>query len=591
MYRIRFGTTLLAGLLLSTQLGLSKDKKDEAKVKEEQAKKTEKAARTYDRLKEFSETLYANDLDFREDVDKHYDQVQQEHSKEAFDNNIAPPARPTTVHDGDRLRLQTGLYDNKLVADYVNRIGQQLVPEDAEKLFAFRLVAHPVPFANTLSTGTIYISTGLVSMLDNEAQLAYVLAHEMAHVYKDHWKLKSMLAVGEEEFNKKQEKKRRLIGLGVGLAAAGIAGGVTKSGENAVAAGILGGTAGYLVSHLFFRGINLDWDKVQEDEADRIAFKAALNRNYDAQEIPKLYLAMQTQVRRDLRVGLGFMGNRKRLQERIANVNDMLKGEYQADIQARLKEGKLMGSGPEFALVMSELKRDNGILAFYHDMFQLAKSNLEYAVANRSNDPGTHYYFAKVLKLVGRTEEDKKLAQVEFDNAAKLDSRSRYFGAHLYNALFLMNQKNSANNPKIVDSLQKYLNAYLGATSEETILAGYLPANLDDLYDYMEQAGEVKWTPKIPQGTVTRLAEFTRETGAVLPTQGFVESRTAEGSPDNDPAAAARSRVTGAATGAAVGASVGGVVGGGKGAAAGTLGGAVIGASTAPKKTSAPAKK
>ena len=143
MYRIRFGTTLLAGFFLCTQLGLSKDKKDEAKVKEEQAKKTEKAARTYDKLKEFSETLYANDLDFREDVDKHYDQVQQEHSKEAFDNNIAPPARPTTVHDGDRLRLQTGLYDNKLVADYVNRIGQQLVPEDAEKLFAFSVTVSP----------------------------------------------------------------------------------------------------------------------------------------------------------------------------------------------------------------------------------------------------------------------------------------------------------------------------------------------------------------------------------------------------------------------------------------------------------------
>jgi len=151
MRGIRRFVTLVSGLALvaglaSAQFGIGK-KKDPEQVRADQLKKADKAAKQYDKLKEFSENLYASDLDFREDVDKHYDQVQQQHSEEAFQNNIAPPARPTVVHDGDRLRLQTGLYDNKLVADYVNRIGQQLVPEDSEKLFAFRLVAHPVPFA------------------------------------------------------------------------------------------------------------------------------------------------------------------------------------------------------------------------------------------------------------------------------------------------------------------------------------------------------------------------------------------------------------------------------------------------------------
>ncbi|HEV8146761.1 MAG TPA: M48 family metalloprotease [Bryobacteraceae bacterium] len=495
-------------------LGIGGKKKDDPK---EQSKKAEQAARTYDKLKEFSQNLYTNDPDFREDVDKHYDQIQQQHSQEAFSNNIAPPARPTVVHDGDRLRLQTGLYDNKLVADYVNRVGQTLVPEDAETLFAFRLVAHPIPFANTLSTGTIYISTGLVSMLDNESQLAYVLAHEMAHVYKDHWKLKSLLAVGEEEFNKKQEQRRAKYGLIGLLGGAALGGAIGRNGEGAAAGALIGGVGTYALAHLFIRGINLDWDKVQEDEADKIAFKAALNRNYDMQEVPKLYLALQTQVRRDQRVGLGFMGNRRRLAERINVANEFLKGEFRGDIEKRIQDGKLMGSTPEFALVMSELKRDNGILAFYHDMFQLAKANLEYAVSYRSNDPGTHYYYAKVLKLVGRTEDDKKLAEAEFQKAAATDKRQRYYGAHLYNALFLMNQKDPSLNPRIVDELQKYLNSYLGYTSEQTILAGYLPANLDDLYDYMEAAGEVKWVPKIPEGTASRLAAFATESAGALP--------------------------------------------------------------------------
>ena len=157
--RFMLSLWLVAGLA-SAQFGLGK-KKDETEKRAEQIKKSEKAERQYDKLKEFSESLYAGDPDFREEVDKHFDQIQQQHSQEAFANNIAPPARPTTVADGDRLRLQQGLYDNKLVSDYVNRIGQQLVPADSEKLFAFRLMANPVPFAYTLSTGTIYISTGL----------------------------------------------------------------------------------------------------------------------------------------------------------------------------------------------------------------------------------------------------------------------------------------------------------------------------------------------------------------------------------------------------------------------------------------------
>src|SRR5262245_51955991 len=192
---IRFTLTALAVMALAAgsaeaQLGLGKITGKDKEKREEQTKKAEKAARTYDKIKEFSLDLYEKDSDFREEVEKHFDQIQQHHSAEAFSNNIATPARPTVVHDGDRLRLQTGLYDNKLVQDYINRVGQRLVPPDSDKLFAFRLVAYPIPFADTLSTGTIYVSTGLVSLLDNEAQLAYVLAHEMAHVQLDHWKLK-----------------------------------------------------------------------------------------------------------------------------------------------------------------------------------------------------------------------------------------------------------------------------------------------------------------------------------------------------------------------------------------------------------------
>ena len=58
------------------------------------------------------------------------------------------------------------------------------------------------------------------------------------------------------------------------------------------------------------------------------------------------------------------MPSRKRWQERIANANDLLKGEYRGEIEQRIRQETLVGSGPEFWLVMPQLKRDNGILAF-----------------------------------------------------------------------------------------------------------------------------------------------------------------------------------------------------------------------------------
>ena len=484
----------LAAAAAQAQTNRATNKPDDARQRERA--RAEREARRYEKLKAFALNLYQTDLDFRDEVDDDFVRVQREHSITAFENNVAPPARPTVVHDGDRLRLQRGLYDNKLVADYINRVGQRLVPADSDKLFAFRLVAYPAPLAETLSTGTIYISTGLVSLLDNEAQLAYVLAHEMAHVQLDHWRLKSMLFVAEDDFNKKEGTKRRLIGLGVG-ALVGAAAGSALGGDvqSTVQGGMAGAILGTAIGSAWAKALSLDWDTVQENEADAYAYKTLLNRSYDVREVRTLYAALQAAVRQDQRVGLGFMGSRRRLTERLANADDMAQT-FRAEVDAR--QGKLTLTHPDFVRVMATLKRDNGILSFYHDMFQLARSNLEYARTNRPNDPAAHYYYGKVLKLVGRTEEDRKLADEAFQRAIQFDHRERNYGAHFYRALALIDQKNATLNPEIAKELQQYLMASIRFASDEASVANALPANIDDMYDYLAEVGEVKWRPIVP---------------------------------------------------------------------------------------------
>jgi predicted Zn-dependent protease len=507
-FRLALVLVLMVGFAVSAPA--QSTKAPDAKLREKEKAKAEKDARRYDKLRAFALNLHQTDPDFRDDVDEHYDDVQQQHSGEAFNMNVAPPARPTVMHDGDRLRLHTGLYDNKLVVDYINRVGQRLVPADSDKLFAFRLVADPRPIAYTMSTGTIYISTGLVSLLDNEAQLAYVLAHEMAHVQLDHWKLKSMLLLSEEEFNKKEGTRRKLLGVAIG-AAAGIVAGAATGGDAAAIAqlGATGAAAGFGVGSAWADALKLEWDTVQENEADEAAFRAIVNQRYDIREVPRLYATLQHAVKQDRRVGLGFMGNRRRTAERLANAEDMIARSLIPPPAAG--EAKLITTHPDFVRVMATLKRDNGVLSFYHDMFQLAKSNLEYARTNRPNDPAAHYYYGKVMKLVGRTDEDRKLADEAFQKAIQFDHRERNYGAHFYRALALIDQKNPRLNPEIAKELQSYLTASINFASEEAELANTLPANLDDLYDFLTEVGEISWRPVVADSVKAAVKQVSTE--------------------------------------------------------------------------------
>jgi predicted Zn-dependent protease len=334
-------------------------------------------------------------------------------------------------------------------------------------------------------------------MLDNEAQLAYVLAHEMAHVQQDHWKLKSILKVGQDEYNSKEATKRKWVGIGLGTLGGVLGARATGSDAAGMAQmGAVGAAVGFGIGNVWAGALRLDWDTVQENQADEAAFKAMLNQSYDVREVPKLYASLQGAVKQDKRVGLGFLGNKRRTAERLANANDMIANELKPALEAR--QGKLVLTHPDFVHVMASLMRDNGILAFYHDMFQLAKRNLEYARTNRPNDPAAHYYYGKVMKLVGRTAEDRKLADDAFQKAIQFDYRERNYGAHFYRALALIDQKNANLNPEIAKALQAYMMASVRFASDEASVANALPANLDDLYDYLAEAGDVKWRPIVP---------------------------------------------------------------------------------------------
>ena len=86
------------------------------------------------------------------------------------------------------LSQQYQLYGNNQVQSYVNRIGQRLVSaSDSRDIpFNFQVVASDEVNAFAVPGGYVYVTTGLLQVAENEAQLASVLAHEISHINERH---------------------------------------------------------------------------------------------------------------------------------------------------------------------------------------------------------------------------------------------------------------------------------------------------------------------------------------------------------------------------------------------------------------------
>lgn len=79
------------------------------------------------------------------------------------------------------------LVQDPVVTEYVNRIGQNLVRNsDAQVPFTIKVVDSDEVNAFALPGGFFYVNSGLVLAADEEAELAGVMAHEIAHVAARH---------------------------------------------------------------------------------------------------------------------------------------------------------------------------------------------------------------------------------------------------------------------------------------------------------------------------------------------------------------------------------------------------------------------
>jgi hypothetical protein len=152
--------------------------------------------------------------------------------------------------------------DDPIITEYVNRVGQNIVlHSDAKIPFTIKVIDSDEVNAFALPGGFFYVNKGLILAADNEAELAGVMAHEIAHVCARH----------------AMENERKMQVLDYGLLAGMILGG-----------GIIGNVlynGGGLIEGMAF----LKFSRGAEEEADKLGVQYMWAAGYDPNAMATMF--------------------------------------------------------------------------------------------------------------------------------------------------------------------------------------------------------------------------------------------------------------------------------------------------------------
>ena len=90
--------------------------------------------------------------------------------------------------NAEKVVAQYGLYQDAAMTAYIDAVGQRLVSNLDSALFEyeFHIVPNEAPNAFALPGGYVYVTTGIIPLLQNEDELACILGHEIIHANNRH---------------------------------------------------------------------------------------------------------------------------------------------------------------------------------------------------------------------------------------------------------------------------------------------------------------------------------------------------------------------------------------------------------------------
>ncbi|OGU13426.1 MAG: peptidase M48 [Geobacteraceae bacterium GWC2_53_11] len=189
---------------------------------------------------------------------------------------------------------------NEALQRYVNLVGNAVAGNSKRSTipYQFAVLESPVQNAFAVPGGVIFVSKALVSILDDEAELAAVLAHEVGHVAAKH-ALKST------------QRAQLISGVGT-ITAASVGGDKGKK---------LASTIGDMQAVLFDKGL----DKEMEYEADLAAMESTYRTGYDPSAMIRVLEKLQKLEASSKEKKGSWFSTHPPLSERIARLQAQLK--------------------------------------------------------------------------------------------------------------------------------------------------------------------------------------------------------------------------------------------------------------------------
>ena len=252
------------------------------------------------------------------------------------------------------------------------------------------VIADPALGAFAMPGGRVFVTSGLLSAIEDEAQLAIILARELAHDT-------SRLMVGRRMASMStvalSPMAAAMLGLDLRLAIGAAIEGYGSDGERA---------------------------------ADAEALRRVVAAGYDARAGSRVFqvLAADEGDRREL-AEVFFYGNRARLIERNEVWHELLDGSR----PARAAGDDVAGSAQELSRRMRSLVRENAALDARAGRFTLAERQLDRVLASDPNDAVAQFYYGELHRLQSqrgdgsaRTESTQRAIE-RYRRAMELDPR------------------------------------------------------------------------------------------------------------------------------------------------------------------------
>ncbi|MBD0369653.1 MAG: M48 family metalloprotease [Pyrinomonadaceae bacterium] len=294
------------------------------------------------------------------------------------------------------------VYHDEALDAYLNRVGVSLLPDMAVEnvRWQFRVMRDPVPNAFALPNGSIYVNSGLLSLMDSEAQLAGVLSHEITHVLHRHTYLQ----------NRSNRKKILAINILQTIGFWNPVGGVAGAAINLIA------TISPLVLELSMFGYSRDLER----DADMDGARRLANAGYNPQEMVSTFKLLKKDIEGEqLKI---FYSDHPQLNERISYITNLINSKSLKIAAQPIGESKTA-----YLSSIERAARHDVQLAINSGRFRSAVYVSQKLTSFDPDSPQSFYYLAESYRTLGpRSPEltDKEMTEGAKRSAAK--KRNKY---------------------------------------------------------------------------------------------------------------------------------------------------------------------